>query len=382
MSQSSDFSIIVAIISLISAIVVALVTAIFNKRNEDFKTKHDSEMKQIQIQEDEKLKNLEHRNDEKLKNLEHRNDENLKRLEHELELKRSERNARLDYEYEARKRLYHQFEPLLFLLMDYSDSAFHRIYELGRAAKTGNLESNGWLSKVNYFMVSTIYKLLLPIAVFKLMQRQLTLFDLELIPIFKLQYLLSRSLYFTFAGDITLASCQPGLEYRPETKVTAEELAKHPEVYVKQGIYIGIFDNLIESLIVTESSTVSRPMTFGEFRRKYFQTSLHPDLQPSEQFQIAISLFLNFHPKTRPILWRILLTQAHVYKAMKIAREIGESQTELKVLKIMPIEERKSFDWRKHPEEADEEDVIIAPFSAVNDYLINSPTLAQFTEKV
>jgi hypothetical protein len=27
-------------------------------------------------------------------------------------------------------------------------------------------------------------------------------------------------------------------------------------------------------------------------------------------------LFLNFHPEKRPILWRILVTQAHIYKAL------------------------------------------------------------------
>jgi hypothetical protein len=47
----------------------------------------------------------------------------LKHLESELANKAAERDARRDYEYEAKKRLYHEIEPYLFLFSELSESA-------------------------------------------------------------------------------------------------------------------------------------------------------------------------------------------------------------------------------------------------------------------
>ena len=51
----------------------------------------------------------------------------LEVLKSSLEIKKDEKAAIRDYEYEARKRLYQEFEPLLFLFVEYSRSALIRI---------------------------------------------------------------------------------------------------------------------------------------------------------------------------------------------------------------------------------------------------------------
>ncbi len=51
----------------------------------------------------------------------------------------AEKKAGLDYEYDARKRLYQATEPLLFQLAELSEDALHRIYSLARVAKRGDL---------------------------------------------------------------------------------------------------------------------------------------------------------------------------------------------------------------------------------------------------
>ena len=43
-----------------------------------------------------------------------KNETRLRRLENDLAIKRAELDARRDYEYEARKRLYQECEPILF----------------------------------------------------------------------------------------------------------------------------------------------------------------------------------------------------------------------------------------------------------------------------
>jgi hypothetical protein len=51
----------------------------------------------------------------------------LKHLEDELANKTAERNARRNYEYEAKKRLYHETEPYLFLFSELSGNALSRL---------------------------------------------------------------------------------------------------------------------------------------------------------------------------------------------------------------------------------------------------------------
>src|SRR5215207_1749089 len=140
----------------------------------------------------------------------------LKRLEAELANKTAEQDARRDYEYEARKRLYHEIEPYLFLFLELSGGAINRIFRLAYTAKEGNLDPNaGWLSGPGYFINSTIYRLIAPLAAFKLIQRRLTLFDLELDPKINIQYSLGKCLYSTFSDDFDLAKSYPSLEYEP-----------------------------------------------------------------------------------------------------------------------------------------------------------------------
>src|SRR5262245_54437043 len=52
---------------------------------------------------------------------------------------KAERDARRDYQYEARKRLYHECGPLVFQLAELSEAAFYRITGLAQTASQGNL---------------------------------------------------------------------------------------------------------------------------------------------------------------------------------------------------------------------------------------------------
>ena len=104
----------------------------------------------------------------------HKNDlaKDLEAYKDTLTETQAERAARRDYQYEARKRLYQQYEPLLFQLVEHCESAKERIYSLARSAKEGDLEKVGWLSKWDeYYLYSTIYFLLSPLVIFKLMQQ-------------------------------------------------------------------------------------------------------------------------------------------------------------------------------------------------------------------
>jgi uncharacterized membrane-anchored protein YhcB (DUF1043 family) len=70
----------------------------------------------------------------------------LENFKADLDAKKSERDALLDYRYEARKRLYTDCEPVIFQLTECATEALYRIRSLARTARKASsmrLESIG-----------------------------------------------------------------------------------------------------------------------------------------------------------------------------------------------------------------------------------------------
>src|SRR5215218_7940770 len=88
-----------------------------------------------------------------LKQLELGNNEELAKLNATLGKRKSEDDARRDYDYEARKRLYKECEPLLFRLAEASENGLHRIFSLARTARMGDLgpQRPNWLQSPGYY---------------------------------------------------------------------------------------------------------------------------------------------------------------------------------------------------------------------------------------
>lgn len=230
-------------------------------------------------------------------------------LKAELAERKSENDARRDYEYEARKRLYQECEPLLFQLSEVSENALYRIHSLARTARRGNLRSSdSWLDGPGYYMMLTIYNLLAPVAVFKLIQRRITFVDLSVEPQIKAQYNLAKVIYVSFTDDFDFARLEPAIIYDPNNPDWRELRNVDSIMHWRQGIPVGRLDVAAEGLILREASAPARLRSFGEFEAEYFKE----ESLIRESFSIVTDLFLGFHPVTRPILWRMLITQAHI----------------------------------------------------------------------
>lgn len=325
--SAADTTIIVAIISLISSVIVACLTFIFDRQNKESQRKLDADLKRMEFQ-----------NEEGLKNVEHRNAEKLRYLEDALDLQKSQRDARLDYEYEARKRLYHELEPLIFLHVEDSDDAYHHIKELANMARSGTLSIKLGMStdnnEDNYYLKATIYKLIRPMAVFRLMQRHLTSYDLQLDDYFRLQYILAKCLYFSCTDDYYVAlGSKQRKDWEPCLICAYEGHLKHPEekkeksshpdhiVYNILGMTRGVIDNLANSLIkFNENEKTYRVMTFGEFEELHFGKE-HNSVTPSmlKVCQIFSSMKIDnrdYYP-IYVLIWRILVLHACIYSIMK-----------------------------------------------------------------
>lgn len=241
----------------------------------------------------------------------------------EMARKKTVHDARVDYEYEARKRLYAQCEPLLFQFFELAEEAASRVKSLARTARDDDLhpDGSGWLDREGYYFQSTAYALLAPLAAIRILQSRLTLVDLGMDAGFELQYQLMRILYRTFREDHAIAK-QAGLDYWPDKadpeELNAEKLkARAPAVYVRQGFYRGTLDRMVQSLIV-HREVGDRVMFYGEFL-----DALNGSSAEAEHVRRSLGgVLLGFHPQSRPVLWRLLVSQVLLYEALARTRTV------------------------------------------------------------
>lgn len=284
----------------------------------------------------------------KLLRLQHAVDEQKLRLESELAEQRAVGDARRDYEYEARKRLYEQCEPVLFRAGELADSAAHRIVSLAQSARRGDLlpDGQGWLAGPGYYSTSTAYLLLAPLTVANILQRRLTTVDLGLEPRLQLQYGLLKGVHLSLTADFSLAGAAPSLRYDPDRADPGEParerlLRESPEVHRRQGLYFGVLDMVTEALLVDGGS---RCMSFAEFLAAWSDphSALHASAGDIEE------LFTGFHPRTRPVLWRVLVSQYLLHRLLMQVQQRGvwERDEVERLVTERAIAALPQLDWR------------------------------------
>lgn len=284
--------------------------------------------------------------------------------------RQAERDARRDYEYEARKRLYEQYEPLLFQLVELSEDALYRVYSLARSARTGHLTEaqGGWMSAPDYYLLSTIYKLLAPIVIFKLMRRRLTLVDVNMDARIGTQYTFAKILYLTFTCDYEMAKMEPVLAYKPNVNGWAQLRQTDPRQYWRQGLALGRLDNALDDLLI-EKNGVTRLRTFGEY-----QTLFYKRLEDDQANSYSLTdIFHEFHPHTRPALWRVLITQAHIHRmiVLGVGRDKCEPLQKLKKQMTIPKNQRLAFDWREKYCDVPDSVALEEPFNVAESFIAN-----------
>lgn len=291
----------------------------------------------------------------------------IEKIKEDIAERKSEKDARRDYEYEARKRLYQECEPLLFQLYEASENALHRIFSLARTAKKGDLDEpqNSWLGGPGYYLRSTVYNLLAPVALFKLIQRRLTLVDMAVEQSIRHQYSLAKAVYISFTDHFDLAEISPEIPYEGNHPQQYELRQSNPARYWRQGIPIGRLDVAAESLLIRDASDGIRLKSFGEFEAEFFEGE---ELHIPENVRDFIDLFILFHPRSRPVLWRILVVQAHIYMALLAVAQFGAGASTTP-MQAIPREDRKRFEWRTGRDQNSDGEVLDEPFSVCEEYL-------------
>jgi hypothetical protein len=182
--------------------------------------------------------------------------------------RRATSRCQLDYEYEARKRLYTEFQPLLFQLVELSERAYYRIFGFAESSGQGHLRDDGmnWL-EAEYYRLSSYYRLFAPLAVFRLCQRRLTLVDLSVDPRVRRQYALAKLCYLTWHQGFELAHTEPSLPYEIYDRSAAR--STDPRRDAMQHVVAGHLDQIADALIFREPDGVLRCATYGEFEQRY-----------------------------------------------------------------------------------------------------------------
>lgn len=234
--------------------------------------------------------------------------------------------AKLDYEYEARRNLYSQFEPALFQLLELADYALERIWGLSDpetwpALAIGeepapDVGQRAPMAAAKYEVVSTAYGLYAPLVMIRSMSRNLTLVDLSLDRRIELQHFLASRLYGSVKEDAYLASIEPRIQYKPFAEGWRQKRLSQPRTYWWQGLTMGRLETMLDLMTSDVPGKADRLMSFGEFERRYQTIYTSGEEAERKSLAAATNPFFKFRISDRPVYWRMLLVQARLYQAL------------------------------------------------------------------
>jgi hypothetical protein len=236
-----------------------------------------------------------------------------------------ERDARREYNYQAQKRLYELYEPLRFQLVHASARALRRISEISLQPPPAALAGEQTRTAPTY-LYQTAYDLLAPLALVRLVERQMTLVDLRVDGQAALEFWLAKGLTDVISDDVLLARIDPPLRYSPYVEDWKTQREKDPQQYQRQGLGPAELETVLGLLVTTTNSGTERLRSGGEFMAHLRQLA-QPD--PTNGTDDLKMLFDGFTPKERPVLWRILVTQTLLYGCFLTVSLIGRPTREL-----------------------------------------------------
>ena len=280
------------------------------------------------------------------------------KLTAQLEQEGAVEKARRDYEYDALRRLYEEFEPLRFQLLESARNATEFIEHLAHLAKA--LEPPGSLPVGYYLQLATIYHLLLPSVIFRIFRRRLTLVDLQFSTDIRLSYQIARQIYMSFTQDADMAMLSK-ISYTPYVDDWREKRAQNPKQFRRQGFALGRLDNALDALVTMMGDAHERPLTFGEFEQ------VVADVRPDDyrgELGAARDLFLDFTIASRPVLWRLIVAQYFLYDLLAFVHETSDLALADILARVVGTSETKSSILN-----AASEDEYMVPTEAVRLYL-------------
>ncbi len=228
-------------------------------------------------------------------------------LKDQLGSRARDRDAVRDYEYAARRRLYSECEPVIFRFLESCDAARIRIERM--AGHNPALQPLDFAADADH-RLSTLYRLVAPVAEFALLRERLTMFDLHLEPRIYAEYSLGRLAVEAFHEDAHFASAEPARPYQPGQRPGWGKKAD-TAIYSRQGISPEDTEQLVDALVEV-SADGKRMISYQQFRHQARSRGAVKDMV----IRLAY-LVQDFSPQRRPVLWRVLSAQHGLYTLLR-----------------------------------------------------------------
>jgi hypothetical protein len=251
---------------------------------------------------------------------------NLEHLRSSLASAAAADTARRAYEYDSRKRLYTECEPIFFQLVEAADLALRACRNLSdpkmwrelRVEKKNWDSQEPWMLNKSSELIGVLYALYAPLALYVLLRGKLTTIDCTVDHGVWFRFLLSRELYVAFQSDASLAACLPTLEYNPLVPGWRQKRLERPAIHWWQGLSPGRLDRAVRLFIVQEGQT-QRLATFGEFEDMYVAAYEGSERSQQKLLGIAANPIYGFNPSDRPVFARLIMVQVHLHVALRQA---------------------------------------------------------------
>jgi hypothetical protein len=197
-------------------------------------------------------------------------------LRKEIEVYLGEKSAEREYNLEARKRLYNAIGSLRFQLLLACRDVSTRIKNYGSDDKRYSMKMQG------YYGQSTLYRLLRPIAIAELIERQITYADFSVDPSGVDLLRFKKAIFIAFTdGDAILN--HPNADWRNEV----------------EHVFSGTLTRLANELIILDNNvaTKERPMHFHEFQVFVSDSAVFDKFSPFKE------ILNDFTISKKPIFW-------------------------------------------------------------------------------
>ena len=226
--------------------------------------------------------------------------------------------ARRNYEYEARKRVYVECEPLVLRLAESSDYAASRIISLSDSRRWDELRATRdtgsfWMLSKSSEVISMAHALLEPLGLYTLLSEKVTLVDLTFDHRLSEIYTLARAAYQVHMDDYRIAAMLPTLGYDPVVVGWRQKREMNPATYWWQGLTRARLDPAVELCINRDADRV---VTISEFEDRYLKLFDAPQDSRGKSLGLFCNPLYNFRPEHRPVYWRMLMCQLLIYRGI------------------------------------------------------------------
>jgi hypothetical protein len=279
------------------------------------------------------------------------NNKAIEKLKADLTYENKLKSARVDYEYDARKRLYKEVEPIIFAAHLAAASVRGRLLPMVERLRAGDISldsKKNWLATDPYYLRSTAYRIFLPLVFEYILSSRISQYDFALEPLIGRKYMALAVFHEIPTGDFNLAQIvEPRVPYDPYAKVSETERKADVAKYKFQGIVRGD----VQRFTALMTSTGEKPLPLEWY--KFEQDLENEQSSLAKAFVPVHNTLFNLHPVTHPVAWRAIIAYALLAEFFIEAREFTIEEYD----KLMEALGWKKFDFREKPD--DVEDIVV-----------------------